>query len=514
MLTLQVEKNHFMLKISPIYLIAALVIGCAAASCNDDEQDSYSYSDPLRNSVMISGFNLQADDSILTNLDSVYFTIDLDKACIFNADSLPRGTKVDRLIPVISLPACRKAEITMPGSTGADTVVNYLTNSTDSINFSRGSVKLHIVSLDEDVECTYTIYVNVHRMAPDSLAWGNAAWAPLPVSASTAAKAVKIDETIYLFEQTAASTSRSVTSDIAARSWTTTQVSLPAGARLDQLTACGNDMYILDAADALYKSSDFGESWSATGTSMSHIYGAYGNIIAGVQSAAGGSYMHVTYPATVTSPVADECPVSGTSEAILYTTEWSTKPLMILVGGRCADGSLTGSSWAFDGTSWAPASISPMAQVEGAVMVPYFAYSQKSNWTLTKRSILLAMGGRTADGINNRKVYLSYDMGVHWAEAPVSMQLPADIPALYGASALLANTTYTSRAASVWNEIALPRLAPWYIPVETPASRATDPITSWDCPFIYLFGGNKPDGSYNDRIYRAVINRLMFKPLQ
>lgn len=504
-----------MTKFLPIYLMLALLVtGAVSTSCNSDSKEKYSYSDPMRNSVMVSAFNLKADDSILTNLDSVYFTIDLEHSRIFNADSLPVGTKVDRLIPVITIPACRKAEITMPSSTGADTTVNYLTNSTDSIDFSRGYVKLHVVSIDEEVECTYTIYVNVHNMAPDSLAWGGAAWAPLPVASATATKAVSVGSDVCLFTRTASGTSRSTSSDLAGAAWSTESVTLPAGAVLDELTACGTTLYIIDSSNALYSSTDRGTTWTATGATMSHIYGAYQDMVAGVEPLSDGTYQHVTYPASTTSPVAEGCPVSGTSGAVVYTSEWSTSPMMITLGGRCADGSLTGSCWAFDGTSWAPSSITTLPGVEGAVMVPYFSFSLSSIWNLTKHSILLAMGGKNANGTVNKYVYLSYDRGVHWSLAPASMQLPLGISPLSGASAIVASSTFGSRATAAWHSIELPRLAPWYKVMEPSQSRATEPITEWDCPFIYLFGGTDRSGQFNDHIYRAVINRLMFKPIQ
>lgn len=504
-----------MTRFFPIYLLLAVSFGLAAVSCDSDSNDKYSYDNPLRNSVMVTAFNLQADDSVLTNLDSVYFTIDLINGKIFNADSLPKGTRVNKLIPVISFPSVSKAEIIMPSSTGADTTINYLTNSTDSIDFSRGPVKLHLVSANEEVECTYSISVNVHTMNPDSLAWGDAAWAPLPVSAATDTRAVEVNNKTYLFTQTASGVKRSTTDAMEQMRWDTESVSLPAGAQLQSITACGQSLYIIGSDNALYISSDLGTSWTATGATMSHIYGTYMDRIVGVQQAADGSYLHVTYPATTPTSVTADCPVSGTSQAITYTSSWSADPLMIVFGGKRADGTLTGHCWAYDGTEWAPSSITPAASVEGAIMVPYFAYSQKANWSLTKRSILLAMGGREADGTVNSRVYMSVDLGVHWSVAPTSMQLPADIKPLYGASALVINQEITSRGTGKWNHIALPALAPWYT-VATPqgSSRAIKPITEWDCPYIYIFGGRNASDKFNDQIYRAVINRLMFKPIQ
>jgi hypothetical protein len=47
-----------------------------------------------------------------------------------------------------------------------------------------------------------------------------------------------------------------------------------------------------------------------------------------------------------------------------------------------------------------------------------------------------------------------------------------------------------------------------------PASRATAPITQWEVPYIYLFGGYDSEGYLYNSVWRGVINRLSFKPLQ
>ena len=144
-----------------LYLLVAAFMSFAFVSCNEDDDEKMDYDTSEEYAVAINSFNLRANDSVLVNLDSVFFSIDLDRAEVFNADSLPLGTKVNRLQVEMGLSAVKKAEITMPGSTGADTIVNYLTNSTDSIDFSRGFVKLRLVSHNEEVERQYTIKVNV-----------------------------------------------------------------------------------------------------------------------------------------------------------------------------------------------------------------------------------------------------------------------------------------------------------------------------------------------------------------
>lgn len=131
-------------------------------SCNEDSNDGES--EVIYGSTQVKSFKLKADAKVLSGLDSVFFSIDLVNARIFNADSLPYGTKTDKLVLQITTDACSKVELNVPRKNAADTVINYLTNSTDSIDFTNGPVRLHLVSFDGKSERDYTINVNVHKM--------------------------------------------------------------------------------------------------------------------------------------------------------------------------------------------------------------------------------------------------------------------------------------------------------------------------------------------------------------
>lgn len=156
-----------------IYLLSALIGGSMVTSCESDmnlpvenDQESMEYS------VMVNSFNLVANDSIMSNLDSLFFAIDLDKAEIFNPDSLPKGIIIGKTPVEIGLPGVSEATITMPTGKGDETTtVDYLNNKTDSIDFSKGSVKLTLKSYNGKVSRTYTIKVNIHQLEPDSLTW-------------------------------------------------------------------------------------------------------------------------------------------------------------------------------------------------------------------------------------------------------------------------------------------------------------------------------------------------------
>lgn len=74
-----------------IILVAALSVGMA--SCNsDDDSDIEIIQDTSVGNVAVTSFSLQKSVSSDINYDSLFFSIDLGKAVIFNADSLPVGT--------------------------------------------------------------------------------------------------------------------------------------------------------------------------------------------------------------------------------------------------------------------------------------------------------------------------------------------------------------------------------------------------------------------------------------
>ena len=87
-------------------------------SCNKDKDndDNYSYSTSTQ-TTLIKSFALQADRDVLSNLDSVKFTIDYDNGLIYNADSLPKGTSITALKVTVSfMNAVRSAIFTVDSS--------------------------------------------------------------------------------------------------------------------------------------------------------------------------------------------------------------------------------------------------------------------------------------------------------------------------------------------------------------------------------------------------------------
>ncbi len=507
----------------PLYIFAASALsGLLACNSSSDSEDIFSTEFDYSN-VMVKSFKLQKNDSVLANLDSVFFSIDLDAARIFNADSLPMGTKTNRLLIELDLPMVHSSELIVPLGNGRDTTITYDTSASeqkDSIDFSNGPVTLRLVSYDEKVTRDYKISVNVHKTLPDSLAWGDMAMSALPTRLAQVsdAKTVELGGKVLCFTTDGAAVNRAMTTNPSTDSWTIEAVTLPAGANVSSITSTDDAVYVIAADNKVHRSTDGGNTWSDTGVSMTHLYSGYGNRLLGVTRNASGEYEHVTYPSTGEKPLPKGCPVAGTSTSVVYTSEWTTEPMLMVMGGVTATGELSGSTWAYDGSVWANVSNSPVPGHEGMCLIPYFTFRTNNKWVVTERTALFAFGGRDEKGQCENTMYVSYDRGVTWSEAKNTLRISPVVTKLYGAQAYVIESTLggSRGAAPMWRYYPAQELPVWcrVLPTVSDASRAVTAITEWECPYIYMFGGRKATGAYNNEIWRGVINRLTYKPLQ
>ena len=171
------------------FIIMAFAMFCGLSmlsSCNkEDEETGEEQADPeslaYYSSTEITSFSLKNNSKILPHLDSVFFSIDLVDAQIYNADSLPYGTDVSRMLVNVGVKSSSALEIVMKSRfTDNDTTVNLLENPNDSINFAPGHVTLRITSQDGKSERMYTVKLNVHKVVADSLTWTGVAGGRLP----------------------------------------------------------------------------------------------------------------------------------------------------------------------------------------------------------------------------------------------------------------------------------------------------------------------------------------------
>lgn len=475
--------------IYPIVLGAALLLGACNSSDDELEAETLTSED-----VQVTAFSLKADKKVMANLDSVFFSIDLVNARIFNADSLPYGTKVSRLIPQITTSGVSVAELIVPRPEKTDTVYNYLKNSTDSIDFSNGPVKLRLVSSTGTYERLYTINVNVHKMKADSLVWGETAYSQLPgnFSAPTAQRSVEYGSKIYsLISEGGANylvTQSSPTDAATAR----TVFNPGFTPDLNSFTATDDACYLRSSDGTLYTAATPGGSWQSTGLSWHAILAAGRDYVVGSVKS-GDNWQLQQYPGAALQALPAGFPVEGTSQTVRYHFEMSTSHSILMVGGRKADGTLSGDCWSYDGTSWIKLSNNRLpAGLLSPVLAPYFTTRMASDWVATDFATLLVMGGLKADGTVNRTLYQSLDFGITWTECPEVMQLPAGLPATFGAQAFVVDQTIRPSARA----------------------RIVKPITQWECPYMYIYGGYDAAGKLSNTVWRGVINRFTFKPVE
>lgn len=158
-------------------VLAGLITGAATLSSCNEKKDSDMYLAPVN--LAVTAFKLKSN---LGNqeLDSVYFSIDLNKGLIFNADSLRKGTDISKVVATITFQGTvSEAKIVMEGGSTRTGEIDYKKNPTDSIDFT-GNVTLHVKADDNKIGTSYRIKVNVHQMETDSLYWSETAERKLP----------------------------------------------------------------------------------------------------------------------------------------------------------------------------------------------------------------------------------------------------------------------------------------------------------------------------------------------
>lgn len=508
--------RNTLLRLLPVLLLTAGALG----ACNSEKSEEPAYEPAL--SVAVSGFSLSPNAKVLANLDSVFFSIDLNHGVIFNADSLPVGTRIDKLVPKITFPdAVATAEITMTGGTTRTGTVDYKTSPTDSIDFT-GKVTLRLATEDGALSKSYDIRVNVHKMVADSLMWDKSAMAPLPSLGANPRdqRTVTLAGSAYtLIEENDGSYSMAKATDLAAADWRVSSLSLPFRPKIRSLQAAGSHLYMIDNTGELYSSAD-ASGWNDCGIKWLTTIGAFGEAVLGIYEN-NGKYYHDIYPRPADfslTEIADDFPTENLSDFHSFTSGWAADPIGLFVGGS-RNGKIYGDIWAYDGGNWAKISNVGLPPVEGVLLLPYFNYRKTAtSWVQTEFSVLLAIGGRLEDGTLNRTVYLTYDNGVNWMKGDSLLQLPGYIPSLWQADAVIKTSPMNADLDDRWrprdSRISADASLKYFSPdMKRLVYNVEGADVDWECPYIYLFGGKEADASLNSNIWRAVLARLTFAPL-
>ena len=489
--------------------LLAVVMASGIASCNkkDDEPDEAESVIYLPN-VAVTAFNLKANTKVMNKLDSVFFTIDVEHGVIFNADSLPVGAQVNKLVTNISYSSfVTSAKIIMEGGTTRNDTVDYMKNPGDSIDFT-GNVHLVVATANDELKKTYTIKVNVHRQQPDSLAWGETAMATLPSRLANPVNQKTVNfkgNALALIEESDGSMTLSVSDDLYSNSWQKKAVTLPFAPDIRSMAAASDALYILDRTGALYTSID-GSAWTPTGEVWNKIIGGYSDSAIGLKTASDG-LRYAQYPVKdIDAKIVDtDFPLDGFSNFEVYSNKWTTAPVGFFCGGEKADGTLSDAVWAFDGRNWITLASGGFPALKGASLVPYYSFRTTSGMIPTEFEAWMLIGGEKSDGSFNRKTYISYDNAVNWRMGSTLLQLPDAIPAMTGCDNIVRMTSKDTNLSDAWKVMSNgPAKVKWTVDGD---------MLQWDCPYIYLIGGYRNNGALYNTIWRGALNRLTSAPI-
>lgn len=482
-------------------------------ACNAKEEPEKIDAEIAR-SVAVTKFSLHSDSKVMDGLDSVFFSIDLAHGVIYNADSLPMGTKINKLVPIITYPASvSAAEIIMTGGETRTGTVDYKTNPSDTIDFS-GNVELRLTSAGDGLEMSYRIKVNVHTCVPDSLMWDKEAVASLPsrMAAPVAQRTLPVGNGIIsLIEESDGSYTLASCKTPSENQWTKKPLALSFRPQIRTLTACGQTLYMLSEQGVVMTSGDNAETWTQTNLQWLNIIGEYDGTLLGITGDS-DSPMFDIYPRPdgfTPYLLPADFPLAELSAFNTFSSKWASKPDGFFTGGQ-RNGNISAATWAYDGENWAVISNTPLPPLKGASIIPYFSYRKTTSaWIQTEYSVWLCMGGIRSDGKVNDVLYISYDNGINWRRASDLMQYPSFVKPGYQADCIIWQSPMEADMNAAWKRIASAKKSPQ---MRLKYNIDGDDIT-WDCPYIYLFGGTNDAGTLNSEIRRAVLARLTFAPI-
>ena len=488
-----------------LYIILAVLVMLSSlpllSSCNkDDDNNTYSYS-TSKQTTLIRAFALQADSKVLESLDSVKFTVDYDRGLIYNADSLPVGTDITKLKVVVEfLNTVNSAVFNISDATvQADTAINYTTSMTQTIDFT-GKTILTVTSADGSQVKNYDVKVLVHQVEPNMLVWAQSWRRDLPGYDYDlqAFKAVEKGSLMYALTWNGSQCALLTASEPSQATWNKQMLSLPFTPRVKTLVATDESLYMLAMDGTLYTSTE-GMEWTSCGVKWYSLLGAYSDRVLGIVSD-GDDYIYDEFPRPEgysTSVVDESFPVSHSSNMVVVQNDWSSAPQAMIVGGVASDGHVIKDTWGYDGHHWGKINnihSDALPCVADATLFSYYTfkslsgvrrYAQQSTWYL--------MGGRKTDGSLNGDIYLSNTQGITWFKGDSTITQSDFMPKFYGAQAFVCEEMLQAS-----------RRMP---------SRVTAPITTWQCPFIYLYGGYNAEGVLLPNVWRGVYNRLTNDPV-
>lgn len=499
--TTMIKRNALNLLPAMAVMLLSLSVLFSCNKKDKDDDDIYHYS-TSEQTTLVTGFALQADGNVLASLDSVHFTIDYDKGLIYNADSLPVGTNITALkVTVNFLSTVNSAVFNISGATKqADTTITYSASMTKSLDFT-GKTVLTVTSYDKSQVKDYEVKVLVHKVNPDSLVWPMDWRRDLPESANARSyKTVKQGGLYRAMAYDGLNCTLLTATAPNQGTWEKQTVDLQFHPRVNTLVASDEALYMLDEDGVLYTSPE-GLEWTTCGVIWHSLIGVYEDRVLGIVSGADG-YYHDEFPRPEgfdATAVEDGFPIEHSSDMIVTDNNWTVAQQAIIVGGVDRNGQLLSNVWGYDGKHWGKVNnySSSLPAIADATLFPYYTFTSLSGVRRSRiQPTWFLMGGKLADGNLNKRIYLSTTQGITWKAGNDSTLAQAGhIPPFYGAQGFVLTETLSTNGASN-----MPR-------------RISSIDGTWDCPFIYLFGGYNSEGELLPYIWRGVYIRMINNPV-
>lgn len=450
-------------------------------SCFDNKESEYIVTN--QDNAIVTAFSFDNNTHVCPNLAGYGFTIDnlgqhdpellselkdlwdkneysLEPGFIFNPDSLPSGTIPDSIKVNISYSSPFSVKFYQYDE---NLELKNCTNfaDTQTVSFDDYAItRLEITARDQLTNKSYFVKVNVHQIFGDTLLWHYFANDLFDASALTAQHADTLGSDLLWYTQTASDTEvRSAKLDGDIRDWTpAVSISAPSSLDLSTIYNWGGQLYGVASDGSLLSSAD-GLTWTTASTGFQfvnllghHTPGGYSSnrydehLCAIVlhdgqyhfaQSLDGTLWTldQLLFDDTLTSLVPAGFPIKGYSHPLPVAAQpnkGNVTSRIYIVGGITADGTLTSSTWASDGTTWAEFPQNLLPAMQGASIVRYTTDKDHPE------TLWILQPGIMADGTVSRKLWFSENSGITWKSLAREYSYLADttpIEAIGGATA-------------------------------------------------------------------------------
>lgn len=399
--------------------IGLFIAGCFAlifTSCLGG--DDYNYNPGVDKNCQIVSFTLE--HSGIPELANTKFTIDQMNGRIFNIDSLPYGTNLQKAICTVGYMNSNTAGAKVRQLAVGDTIE---WNAKDSLDFSK-PVIFEVIAQDGVTTKPYTAHVNIHTVVPDTMIWSlqtNRINGVRMKDQKVIANGDSYLMYVKMYDEARELRLYKTLGDMAA--WQEIQASgLPANAVLQQMLSYNNTFYAHTEDGGFYSSSD-AVNWKKAGNAPSlktllgviDATGKQASGLAAIMDNSGVLTFAVMNELGEWSPgeeVPEMFPLSGFGvsdfDAMYYN-------YLLVVAGRDKNGWLLNKSWSTsDGKHW--------------VMLT----DASGNYFTTREGVMLTVydgkyyliGGLEAGGAASSEIFTSSDRGVTWVAAEAKMVFP------------------------------------------------------------------------------------------